>query len=655
MPVLSHKLTLMKTKPFILVLTGCVLLAALSWRWPNRSTKRPAAMPASAPAPAAPNPDPESTAKEADPQTEPHPRTYFGKGSPTSVSQLPPSPLRTQLEKLAPEARKRALAKLAKTEFHSHDLNSLRVDDSGAIFYVCSLTPDPGAPETSEAESLEEVSSESEISASEYTSEGIPVLHSKSGSDNVLYLDFNGGLISGTAWNDWKQVAEWDCKEYDTDDDTSTFSSSEQATIIAIWERMAEDYAPFDIDVTTEEPDVWTSTTLHALITADVDYNGVECPHYGYGGIAYVDIFDSAYTTSRSPVWIQDYNAAQNVAAAASHEIGHNLGLSHDGNLDGTSTNQYYSGHANGSISWAPIMGSSYDRTITQWSQGEYYNASNPQDDLAILSAYLGYDPDDHGDSTASATFLISTDTTNLSSSAVIETTGDPDLFSFITAAGTVAITSTPYRADSGTWGGNSDLALILYRADGTMITSNNPVSSASANIEIWLDAGTYYVEIRPVGLGNPYASTPTGYTSYGSLGQYTLTGAILSDRDGDEIPDSWEELYFQNITNALTGADSDDDGQDNWSEYVTGTDPTDFLSCFTVEGTVTNDQNSAYFALTFPTIANRSYSIQNKASLDVTDWSTLTNLTGFDGETEHLHLISTNLNFYRVGVEFEE
>ena len=38
---------------------------------------------------------------------------------------------------------------------------------------------------------------------------------------------------------------------FDTDGTPSTFSASELAVVQDAWQRVAEDYAPFDVDVTT--------------------------------------------------------------------------------------------------------------------------------------------------------------------------------------------------------------------------------------------------------------------------------------------------------------------------------------------------------------------------------------------------------------------
>ena len=48
------------------------------------------------------------------------------------------------------------------------------------------------------------------------------------------------------------------------------------------------------------------------------------------------------------------------IAEAISHEAGHNMGLSHDGNA----TTGYYSGQGSGATGWAPIMGVGYYQSL---------------------------------------------------------------------------------------------------------------------------------------------------------------------------------------------------------------------------------------------------------------------------------------------------
>jgi hypothetical protein len=46
------------------------------------------------------------------------------------------------------------------------------------------------------------------------------------------------------------------------------------------------------------------------------------------------------------------------------------------------------------------------------------------------------------------------------------------------------------------------------------------------------LAAGTYYVKLDGVGVGNPTSSTPSGYNDFGSVGNYLITGTITNALD---------------------------------------------------------------------------------------------------------------------------
>ena len=85
------------------------------------------------------------------------------------------------------------------------------------------------------------------------------LLHSRPGSKRVLYLDFDGyELPAGTLWRD---SAAYVALPYDTDGNGATFSATEQAEIQRTWQQVAEDYAPFDIDVTTQRTRDTTPST----------------------------------------------------------------------------------------------------------------------------------------------------------------------------------------------------------------------------------------------------------------------------------------------------------------------------------------------------------------------------------------------------------
>jgi hypothetical protein len=294
-----------------------------------------------------------------------------------------------------------------------------------------------------------------------------------------------------------------------------------------MWERIAEDYAPFNVNVTTDvayDPDNYTGDKNKVgwlLTTPTTDKNGVRCPHYGYGGVAYVGVFGRTDFFSRyQPAWVTPMGVA-NTAEAASHEMGHNMGLSHDGLTTGAA---YYGGHVANTTapSWGPIMGTGYSRNVSQWSKGEYLNGNQTQDDLAIIAGKVQYRADDHGDTFQSATGLTQAPVDLV---GVVETTGNQDVFAFTTAAGTVSFNANPYRCDTQTWGANLDVILELYNSSQVLVASSNPAAEVNASISTSVAAGTYYLVVKPSAAGTPLASTPSGYTLYGSLGYYNLNG----------------------------------------------------------------------------------------------------------------------------------
>jgi hypothetical protein len=459
----------------------------------------------------------------------------FPPGSVSRIEDLPQSQFRTRLERLPAEARARALAHLKSFHFTELDLESLDVDAAGDVLYVDHFALDGAAG----VAAMEPAVAEAAVPVSPFPSKLI--FHSRPGAPNVLFLNFSGATVSNTAWNTSLGRSSIPAVAFSSDTDLSTFSDAEQTAIKRIWQRVAEDYAPFNVDVTTERPATFGTRIAEALITRSTDANGAANPSSSAGGIAYVDAFATSTYAKYRPAWIYHDNLSSvesYVAEATSHEIGHNMGLSHDGKTDGT---QYYAGHGSGETSWGPLMGTGYGRNVSQWSKGEYYLANNTQDDVATIAAKLSYRTDDCGDTLTSATPLAVTGGTNIVSTTpendpvntnaankgVLERNTDVDVFSFAIGSGVVKLTVNPWIVAAGTRGANVDVAIELRNASGTLLATNNSATATSATIETNVSAGTYYLFVRNSSAGTPLATTPTGYTSYGSIGQYFVSGFI--------------------------------------------------------------------------------------------------------------------------------
>lgn len=351
-------------------------------------------------------------------------------------------------------------------------------------------------------------------------------LHSRPGASRVIYLDFDGHDVAGTAWNaNYTNGAPFTAAPYDTDG-LATFSTTEQDVVQSVWARVAEDFSAFDVDVTTQDPGDAAITRsgsadlaygTRALITNTSSvYSSCSC-----GGIAYVGTFDiTSNHAYYQPAFVFQRGVgagAHNIAEAASHEVGHNLGLSHDG----TATTGYYTGH-NG---WAPIMGVGYQQPLTQWSKGEYTGANNTEDDWSVMQANgAPVRADDHGSSAATATDLTGTAP---SVSGRVAGPADTDWFRFTTPAGAVSLRLTPASISP-----DLDASLTLFDSAGQQVAVADPgfvrvsgdvASGLDASLSLTLAAGTYTARVDGVGFG----TGATGYTDYGSAGQYTLTASI--------------------------------------------------------------------------------------------------------------------------------
>ncbi len=328
------------------------------------------------------------------------------------------------------------------------------------------------------------------------SSMAIPQLESMPGADGVVYIDFDGENISGGGWGTINAQA----------------SSYTDAEIEDVWSIMAEDYAPYTINVTTKRS-VYdnANTNSSQMIVFNETY-----PQQG--GVALLNTFNGG----NEPCWVNTTGIVNSVwlgSNVSSHESGHTFGLYHDGDYSG----EYWLGHGN----YNAIMGRA-NRTIVQWSKGEYQNANNPQDDIQIIEGAnnVTFKTDDHGNDSVNSSIL-SFDSNNgsvleVNNFGIIEERTDKDVFKITAIDGTIKLDIRPVNrlAQSP----NLDIQARLLDASGNEITVSNPTTVMTATIDQVVTAGTYYIEIDGVGSGDPMTN---GYSDYGSLGHYFISGSI--------------------------------------------------------------------------------------------------------------------------------
>jgi len=354
----------------------------------------------------------------------------------------------------------------------------------------------------------------------------IPILNSYPTSSNTIFLDFDGHTVTGSSWNSNGAIT---C-------DASTLNASQVTTI---FNRVAEDYRPFNLNITTDSTRYWSAPAhrrMRVILTTSSSWYGAA------GGVAYINSFNWADNTPCFVFTALLNNNTKNIAEATSHEIGHTLGLRHQSSYDAVcnKVSEYNAGRGAGEIGWAPIMGVGYYQNMTLWNYGANpFGCNAYQDDLSIITSNdngITFRADDHANTTASASPANFSNNT-FTVSGIIEKPADIDVIKFTTIAlGRVIIDAVPYSVGSANTGSNLDIEVELLKSTGDIMGTYNSDATLGAAIDTSLDPGTYFLRVK--GRGNIYAP------NYASLGSYTLAANFSG---GSSLP--LHKLRLKGIT----------------------------------------------------------------------------------------------------------
>ena len=427
---------------------------------------------------------------------------YFGHGAPSATAELPAGDFRSSLEALPEKTGQRAIHWLQSIEFTGHDLGSMKVDAQGGIYYADHFI----AGKSSAGNPAKGAAARQGVSA-----DSVLKLHSRPGAGYTIFIDFDGGIVRDTAWNASSGSASLETQPYNTEGKPKNFTAAEVDEMVDIWRRVAEDFAPFEVDVTTEDPGSRGPKIAWILVT-DSKAGSDAMPEADADSTAYINTLGSSITTYYAPAFVYSNNLGSpaGIAGAVSHSAGHLAGLSHDKAT---------------ADSWGPIMGLDHDGKLTQWSKGDGRGSANPQDDIAILMGRMGMRNDDHDDSRYDRGTTLKLDSKGRIAASgqgganhgIIEDRDDIDVFSFGAGAGMMDILVAPHASSADKSAANLDIQVSLYDASGKRVLRENARNDLAVRLKKKLPAGRYKLEVTGVGPDS----------GYGSLGQYVISGSV--------------------------------------------------------------------------------------------------------------------------------
>lgn len=387
----------------------------------------------------------------------------------------------------------------------------------------------------------------------------IPALASLPGAPVTVVLDFGGHtLVPGDRWHGKFAFAEHLPVRLPAATHESYPETLSSADITNVWRQVAEDFAPWNVNVTTlDVPD----TYIHRSAPDDPHFGarvGIvpRSGHYSYRsreddyeriGTGAQDLVNFPIEVQRAHhlsalAWTNTDTSLPSVADAITHEVGHVFGLTHA---------HRYTYHEDGDIAevekyfvnkttWTALMGAAVENIgLSIWHNNSHPDAVGHRDPLAQLDEILtrraqdtaaaGKNnpanalPLDHH--TAVRGVLTSAQDRDTYTVTVDKLTPHFDITVETLPRPNVNIAISVYHQDTNTQILDSfsvDLD-TEYNAD----TQSTDVIGSGINGRLrWVQPGQYTITIEP--------ATITGDDTYGSLGNYRLTvGTPISHHRG--------------------------------------------------------------------------------------------------------------------------
>lgn len=339
-----------------------------------------------------------------------------------------------------------------------------------------------------------------------FNAHSLPKLSSLTTASATIFLDFDGHNVNTALWQSGTKF-------------TCAPAAMSDAQITEVFNRVSEDYRPFNINITTDSA-VFLAAPLDARMRVVITPTSAWYP--GVGGVAYVGSFSWGDDT---PCFVFSDrlgpNSAKMVAEGCSHESGHTVGLSHQSKYDGSCnlTATYNDGLGSGEVGWAPIMGNSYYKNMSGWNNGPTpYGCTAVQDNLSIITTQNGftYRADDYTDNIngSPSSIIVSP----IPVKGIITTSTDVDVFKISIAENSnFHIDVNPFSIGANNSGADLDVKVSLYNASKVLINNYDPADKMNVAIDTILNSGNYFLVVQ--GAGNSNVS------DYGSLGSYSITG----------------------------------------------------------------------------------------------------------------------------------